>query len=175
MTTRIVLIGAESTGKSTLAEALATAKDLPRTHEFVRTYAAALDRPLQEADLDRIARGQLAEEDRHGDVPVVLHDTNLLSTLIYARHYFGVEQAWLEEAFAARHYAVYLFCQPDIPWVADPGQREGPQARAQLHGLFEAELRRRSLPCVRIRGDRDVRLRAALAALDHPERAPPIP
>ena len=155
MTTRIVLIGAESTGKSTLADALAEARGLPRTTEFVRTYAEGLDRELCEADLDPIARGQLAEEDRHGDVPVVLHDTNLLSTLIYARHYFGVEQAWLAEAFAARHYAVYLFCQPDIPWVADPGQRAGPEARAQLHAIFEAELKRRLGEVTRLRSERD--------------------
>ncbi len=165
MTTRIVLIGAESTGKSTLAHALAEARGLPCTTEFVRTYADGLDHPLCEADLDPIARGQLAEEDRHGDVPMVLHDTNLLSTLVYARHYFGVVQEWVEEAFAARHYAAYLFCQPDIPWVADPGQREGPEARARLHAIFEAELRRRQLPVVRIEGDPANRLRTALSAL----------
>ncbi len=165
MTTRIVLIGAESTGKSTLAHALAEAKGLPCTTEFVRTYTEGLDRPLCKADLDPIARGQLAEEDRHDGVPTVLHDTNLLSTLIYARHYFGVVQDWLEEAFAARHYAVYLFCQPDIPWVADQGQREGPKARARLHAIFDAELRRRRLPVARIEGDPASRLRTALSAL----------
>lgn len=165
MTTRIVLIGAESTGKSTLADALARERGLPCTTEFVRAYADGLDRPLCEADLDPIARGQLAEEDRHGDVPMVLHDTNLLSTLIYARHYFGVTQDWLEETFAARRYAVYLFCQPDIPWVADPGQREGPQERTRLHAIFDAELRRRQLPVVRIEGDPASRLRTALSAL----------
>lgn len=165
MTLRVVLIGAESTGKSTLADALADATGLPRTTEFVRTYAERLHRPLTEADLEPIARGQLAEEDRHGDVPTVLHDTNLLSTLIYARHYFDVEQRWLEDTFAARDYAVYLFCQPDIPWVADPGQREGPQERARLHAIFGAELERRRLPVVPIEGDPATRLRTALSAL----------
>ncbi len=163
---RIVLIGAESTGKSTLAAALADARGLPQTGEFVRTYVERLDRPLREDDLDPIARGQLAEEDRHTDVPAVLHDTNTLSTLIYARHYFGVTQAWLEQAFAARHYAIYLFCQPDIPWTPDPGQRDSPQARDAQHALFDAALQRRSLPAVRIAGDPATRLRSALNAVD---------
>lgn len=165
MTTRVVVIGAESTGKSTLVRAIAQARDLPRTDEYVRHYAAALDRPIAQRDLDPIARGQLHEEDRHGDASVVVHDTNVLSTLIYAHHYFGVTQAWLEDTFARRDYAVYLLCQPDIPWVADPGQRESPAARETLHAIFEAELRRRELPTVPIGGDRDTRLATALAAL----------
>ena len=165
MTQRIVIIGAESTGKSTLARQLATKLEAPVTGEYVRSYVASLDRPLLAQDLDPIARGQIAEEDRHGHPHRVLHDTNLLSTLIYARHYFRVTQAWLEQAFAARHYALYLLCQPDIPWVADPGQRESPEARAQLHAIFEAELRERGLPTVRVEGDPDTRLTTALAAL----------
>lgn len=163
---RIVLIGAESTGKSTLAAALAEACVLPQTGEFVRTYVETLGRPLCEDDLDPIAHGQLAEEDRHRGAPAVLHDTNVLSTLIYARHYFGVTQAWLEQAFAARHYAIYLFCQPDIPWTPDPGQRDSPQARDAQHALFDAELERRGLPTVRIAGDEQTRLQAALTALE---------
>ena len=165
MTQRVVVIGAESTGKSTLAGRLAAKLGAPLTGEYVRAYVERLDRPLSTADLDPIARGQIAEEDRHGPTPRVLHDTNLLSTLIYARHYFGVTQAWVEETFAARDYALYLFCQPDIPWGADPGQRESPDARAELHAIFEAELRRRRLPMVRIEGDLDTRLTIALAAL----------
>ena len=165
MTQRVVLIGAESTGKSTLARHLALRLAAPITGEYVRGYVERLDRPLRVDDLDPIARGQLAEEDRHGPTPRVLHDTNLLSTLLYGQHYFGVTQAWVEEAFAARDYALYLFCQPDIPWVADPAQRESPAARARLHAVFEAELRRRELPTVRIEGDLDTRIATALAAL----------
>ncbi len=163
---RIVLIGAESTGKSTLAAALANARALPQTGEFVRTYVEQIDRPLHKDDLDPIAHGQLAEEDRHRDAVAVLHDTNVLSTLIYARHYFGVTQAWLEQAFAARHYALYLFCQPDIPWTPDPGQRDSPQARDAQHALFDAELKRRGLPSFRIVGDEGTRLRSALEIVD---------
>ncbi|MBV1859072.1 MAG: ATP-binding protein [Nannocystaceae bacterium] len=163
---RIVLIGAESTGKSTLASALADARALPQTGEFVRTYVEQVARPLREDDLDPIARGQLAEEDRHTGSAAVLHDTNALSTLIYARHYFGVTQAWLEQAFTARHYAVYLFCQPDIPWTPDPGQRDSPEARDVQHALFDNALRHRGLPTFRIEGDETTRLRAALNAVD---------
>ncbi|MEM6294245.1 MAG: ATP-binding protein [Myxococcota bacterium] len=162
---RIVLIGAESTGKSTLAAALVDALGLPCTGEFVRTYVDGLSRPLSADDLDPIARGQLDEEDRFATAGRVLHDTNLLSTLVYAHHYFGVRQAWVERAFSQRDYAVYLFCQPDIPWVADPGQREGPQVRDVLHRRFANALRERALRVVKIAGTPQARLRTALDAI----------
>ncbi len=162
---RIVLIGAESTGKSTLAAALSEALQIPCTGEYVRDYVAGLDRPLRKDDLEPIARGQLAEEDRFPRLPRVLHDTNLLSSLIYGQHYFGASQPQLEEVFANRSYTLYLFCQPDIPWVADPGQREGPQVRDQLHAVFEAELFRRGLPTVLIAGTHEARLTEALHAI----------
>ncbi len=164
--TRIVLIGAESTGKSTLAAALVDALGLPCTGEFVRTYVDDLQRPLNAGDLDPIARGQLDEEDRFPAAGRVLHDTNLLSTLVYAAYYFDARQDWVEQAFAVRDYAVYLFCQPDIPWVADPGQRESPQARDVLHRRFSDALYRRGLPTVTIAGDPEERLRTALDAID---------
>lgn len=165
MTRRVVIIGAESTGKSTLAQTLAQRTGLPLTGEYARSYAATLDRPLGASDVEPIARGQLAEEDRFDDAPRVLHDTNLLSTLIYARHYYSLVPAWLDDALAQRHYALYLFCQPDIPWVADPGQRESAAARDTLHRIFEAELHQRGVPVVRVAGDGPQRIATAVGAL----------
>ncbi len=165
---RIVLTGAESTGKSTLADKLARHYAEPCTGEYVREHVAGLDRPLGPQDLDPIAKGQIAEEDRglvHARA-LVFHDTNLLSSIVYARHYFDESQPWVEEAFAARSYALYLLCMPDIPWVPDAGQRESPQARAQLHRVFTETLERRRLPYVRIAGESSDRFRAAIAAID---------
>lgn len=166
MTTRIVLIGAESTGKSTLAAQLASRLGLPLTREYARLYVERVARPLGADDVEPIAKGQLAEEDRFGEVPVVLHDTNLLSTLIYARHYYAFAPQWLEEALRTRPYDLYLFCQPDIPWLADEGQRDSEVARAQLHQAFDAELRSRHATIVRIEGGADERLALALSAVE---------
>lgn len=165
---RVVLIGAESTGKSTLALALADHYRAPVTGEFVREYVEALERELGPGDLGPIAEGQIALEDAPlaGSPPVVIHDTNLLSSIVYAHHYQGHCPQWIEDTFASRHYDLYLFTQPDIPWVADPGQRESPEARKVLHAIFTDALVERELPFVRIAGTPAERLDLATAAVD---------
>ena len=60
---RVVITGAESTGKTTLAQALANYYSEPWTGEFVREYVDQLERELQPKDLEAIARGQFATED----------------------------------------------------------------------------------------------------------------
>lgn len=151
---RIVLIGAECTGKTTLSSALSGNFAEPFSPEFVREYVNQLDRPLSASDLDPIAVGQLNAEDEAAARAreIVFHDTNLLSTLIYARRYFGVDQEWLERALQQRHYSHYFLCEPDFPWVADPGQREGPAVRSQLQEIFRHELIRRALPFTCVSG-----------------------
>ena len=114
---RIVITGAESTGKTTLAHALADYYAEPSTQEFVRSYVKQLDRKLCAKDLDPIAHGQLnAEDDGLKQARrLVIHDTNLLSSMIYAKHYFDVELDWVEKRFRERNYSLYLLCLPDIP------------------------------------------------------------
>ena len=92
---RIVLTGAECTGKSTLAKALSGYYGEPWTTEFVRSYVDQLDRELIQADLEEIFCGQIAAEDAGWakSKRFVIHDTNLLSSIIYANHYFAALRA----------------------------------------------------------------------------------
>lgn len=165
---RIVLTGAESTGKSTLAAALAEHYNEPLTTEYVRHYVAAVTRELTENDLDPIARGQFKTEDAVLDQAnrLVLHDTNILSSILYADHYFDRTLEWVNERFLERDYTLYLLCMPDIPWVADEGQREGPKAREELHKMFKAKLDSIKLPYVEIRGSETTRFDTAVAAIN---------
>ena len=172
---RIVLTGAECTGKTTLAKALSDHYGEPWTGEYVRDYVSRLDRPLERADLEPIARGQLALEDSAIEPAkrIVLHDTNLLSSMIYAKHYFDAQIDWVDEAFGQRDYALYLLCTPSgIDWVADPGQREGPCARDALHEIFESELDKRQLPCIELEGSPEARHDAAILAIDELLQSP---
>lgn len=166
---RIVITGAESTGKTTLTEALSGYYGEPWTGEFVREYAAKIKRPLAHKDLEPIAEGQLAQEDYPLDKAkrLILHDTNLLSSIIYANHYFDTVIDWVNEAFLSRDYALYLLCQPDIPWTADKGQRESPEARETLHLKFKDSLDTLKLPYVEISGaDELERFGVAVKAID---------
>jgi NadR type nicotinamide-nucleotide adenylyltransferase len=165
---RIVLIGAESTGKSTLAQALARHYNEPCTDEFVRHYVEQLPRELEAQDLEPIAKGQFAIEDaglEHAQ-RLVIHDTNILSSIIYGNYYFDTEIEWVNEQFLEREYALYLLCMPDIPWEADEGQRESPEARDALHELFRDSLDILQIPYLAIHGSKEARMQQAVQAID---------
>jgi NadR type nicotinamide-nucleotide adenylyltransferase len=166
---RIVITGAESTGKTTLTRELANYFTAPYSNEYVRKYASEINREITTKDIEPIARGQLAIEEcaeAQSQNGWVLHDTNLLSTQIYSAHYFNSEIGWLKDVLKSRTYAHYLLCMPDIPWVEDLGQRESPEARDTLHEKFLATLRIKNLPFTCISGDRDARLIKAIQTIE---------
>ena len=165
---RIVITGAESTGKSTLAQELSGYYGEPWTEEFVRSYVNELRVDLQPHDLVPIAEGQLALEDAALDKAqrLVIHDTNILSSIIYANVYFDTVLDWVNDAFLERDYHLYLLCMPDIPWEADAGQRESPEAREQLHELFKDSLDILKIPYVEIHGTEEERMMQAVHAID---------
>lgn len=165
---RIVLTGAESTGKSTLAKAIAAHYDAPLSHEYVRHYVDKLDRELDLQDLLPIARGQIAAENDAVQQAerIAFHDTNILSSIIYAQHYFEQSIPEADQALKTGDYTLYLLCEADIPWVADAGQRESPQTREHLQQKFETELSLRKLPHLKISGSLEARLRQAINAID---------
>jgi len=165
---RIVITGAESTGKSTLAKALSAHYREPWTAEFVRSYVDQLQRDLQGQDLNPIAAGQLALEDRqlNSARQLIIHDTNILSSILYADHYFDTELDWVWQRFLERDYSLYLLCVPDIPWQADPGQRDSADAREYLQQRFKDTLDRLQLPYIEISGTPPARLAQAVVAID---------
>lgn len=166
---RIVITGAECTGKSTLAAALSGYYGEPWTPEYVRTYVETLDRELSPSDLEPIAIGQYALEDSSlkRAKRFILHDTNLLSTILYANHYFGEQLDWVNDAFLSRDYSLYLLCASEgIKWQADPGQRDSATARDVLEGKFKEALQRMRLPHVELTGSREARFGEAVLAID---------
>ena len=166
---RIVLTGAECTGKSTLAQALSGYYGEPWTTEFVRSYVDQIDRELIQEDLKEIFCGQIAAEDAGWakSKRFVIHDTNLLSSIIYANHYYETTFDWVNEAILKRDYALYLLCSPDgIKWEDDPGQRDSPCAREKLHSMFKESLEKLKLPYLQLSGDEPLRLSKAIKAID---------
>ncbi|HVX38039.1 MAG TPA: ATP-binding protein, partial [Gemmatimonadaceae bacterium] len=89
---RVVLTGSESTGKSTLASRLAEHYGAELVPEFVREYAAQRGGVIEFSDHGPIAKGQMALEDAHiaRASHMVVQDTDLLSTVVYCDHYFGM-------------------------------------------------------------------------------------
>lgn len=167
-TRRVVLIGAESTGKTTLATHLAAHYRTAWLPEYVRQFVEAKGASPVAEDVPAIARGHLAAA-RAAEAAghrLLLYDTDLVSTCVYSRYYYGACPAWIEQASREHHADLYLFTDTDIPWEPDPGQRDGPEVRAALHELFREELDRRGLPYVLLSGSLDQRLRTAIRAID---------
>ena len=163
MTTRIVLTGSESTGKTTLARELAAHYGATWCGEYVRDYLAVKG-SLDSADVEPIALGQLALQNA-ANGPLVIHDTDLLSTVVYARHYYGDVAEWIVRAARARRPALYLLMDIDVPWVADP-QRDRGHMRETMHALFRDALEELGAPYVVVSGDWETRRRRAIAAVD---------
>ena len=165
---RVAVTGAESTGKSTLAERLAAHFGAPLGVEFARTYAERVGRRLTADDVAPIARGQRdSEEDAIRRAPggLVILDTDLLSTMVYATYYYGSCPAWVLAEVRARRPELYLVCEPaSVPWTPDPVRASAADSES-LHGRFVDAVRESGAAVAWLTGPADVRQRSALVAI----------
>ena len=164
---RVVIIGAESTGKTTLAEQLAAHFKAPLSREFVRDFVESIDRPIHVKDLEVIMEGQINYESEACKYSprLVFHDTNLLSNSIYADYYFKQQPKALGSAISLTKYDLYLFCQNEIPWQPDGEQRDSPQARDEIHQAFKKHLADCPVPVIQIKGNPEDRFHQAIYAI----------
>lgn len=169
---RVVLIGPECTGKTRLTEDLASAYGVPFSAEFARAYVERQGAQLAYADVDPIARGQRSGEDaaiaraRQAGARLVLLDTDLVSTLVYSRHYYGACPDWVEPEALRRRGELYLLHHVDVEWVPDGHQRAEPERRAELFERFRSTLAELGAPIADIHGHWDERRRRAIAAIE---------
>jgi len=167
---RICVIGPESTGKTSLAQQLADWADAEWVPEASREYAERTPRPLTADDVDPIAREHMrladaaAERARERGSGLLILDTDLVSTVVYARHYYGASPRWVERAERERRASLYLLCDVDVPWVPD-GIRDRPADREAMFALFASALARRHAPVVRVSGGWEERWQTALDAV----------
>jgi len=164
---RIVLTGSESTGKTTLAGQLAEHYKADLVPEFVRSYAEKKGGAIEFGDHGPIARGQMSLEDEHiaRATHLLVQDTDLLSTVVYCKHYFGQCPPWIEAAAAARRPDLYLLCEIDLDWVAD-GVRDRGHMRDEMQQLFRDAVFASGVLAATITGIGDERLERAIDAID---------
>ncbi|MET9963768.1 AAA family ATPase [Streptomyces sp. NPDC006326] len=187
---RVVVLGAESTGTTTLSRALAghyrgrggVWAATGWVAEYGRTYseeklaaARAADPAATWADVSftseefpLIARRQDEEEERaaRAGSPVLFCDTDSFATGIWHERYTGGRNAEVERIAARTHRDLYLLTDhADVPFE-DDGLRDGPHLRPWMTERFREELHRTGRRFLVIRGDRGTRLKTAVAAVD---------
>ena len=151
---KVVIIGPESTGKSTLASLLAKYYNTSWVPEYAREYIERLDRPYIERDLKDIAQGQLIAEDREAKYAnnLLICDTNLMVIKVWSEHKFGACYEEVLQNLKKRKYDLYLLMTPDIPWTEDP-QREHPEMREFFYDIYREEIKNSGVPYVEIKGE----------------------
>lgn len=162
---RILILGPESTGKSTLAEDLAKHFGEPWVPEFAREYLDDLDRAYRYEDMLKIGKGQVALEDKIADSAkkYLFCDTDLRVIHIWSEHRFGKTDPWVLEQIATRTYDLILLTDTDLPWAPDP-QREYPalEMRNYFLDLYTKLAEESGFPHHLISGNRDERLKKAV-------------
>lgn len=163
LVTKVVLLGAPSTGKTTLAEALAARYDTVWMPEYGREYwdAHQSERRLTLDQLTEIAR----EHRRREDILILeanqylFVDTDATTTFQFSMYYHGrAAEELLRLAEQTRdRYDIFLLCQPDIPYD-DTSDRSGPAQRERFHRQIVADLTARRIPFIRIAGSQEQRL-----------------
>lgn len=169
---RIAVFGPESTGKSSLAERLAVRFEEPWAPEFVRGFWEQQGGTIVGADLDAIARGQIAAEEAAAARArrLVFCDTELLTNVLWADLLFpGACPQWVraEAEKRAKRYAVYLLCVTDLPFEPDPQRCFPDEAGRQMcMRLWRETLTARGLPFVEITGEGAAREAQAAAVVE---------
>lgn len=168
---RFVIFGTESTGKTSLARALAAHFQEPWSPEFVREFWELKRGKIRPQDLGTIALGQMANEDRAMARArrAAFLDTDLLTCTLWDDLLFpGDCPPWVrvEAEQRSRPVALWLLCDTDVPFVPDP-QRCFPDEAGRARGrvIWREALEKRGLPFEEVRGDWRQREAAAIAAV----------
>jgi len=163
---KIVVIGPESTGKSTLCEQLASEYKTDWVPEFARNYLLNLGRPYTFEDLLVIAKGQIHAEDQLAgttNASLIFIDTDMYVMKVWCEFVFGKCHSFILDEIAHRMYDAYLLCNTDLPWVADE-LREYPdlESRELLYQMYKDLMINQQTPWFEIKGNSENRLHDAV-------------
>ncbi len=176
---RVAIVGAECSGKTSLANDLAKAfaAEIPSAYvpEYLRMFVDLENRTPRAEEQLSIAQQQqsleqsLAKEllDQHPNPEFVLLfcDTTPLMTCIYSEVVFGGSHPELNQLARAHDYDLTLFTQIDFPWQEDGLQRDGPVAQTKVHFRVKTRLDELSIPYISVSGTPSIRLTKTQSAV----------
>ncbi len=168
---RVVVVGAESSGTTTLARALAAHFQTAWVEEYGREYCekywSGLDYVWRSEEFAQIAAEQQKRENATARDAnrILICDTNAWTTRLWHHRYMSEFSPDVEAIANAGHADLYLLTDANIPFVQD-GIRDGEAIRAGMHAQFVEELNAQATPWLLVLGDHPTRLKRAIAEIE---------
>lgn len=177
MTRKIVVIGPESTGKSTLCKQLAAHYGSAWVEEYAREYLFKNGTAYTYENLLDIAQGQIAAEERAvndltpqqttNNEQLLFIDTDMYVMKVWSEFVFDKCHHWILNRIAQRKYDLYLLCNTDLPWIKDELREYPDLARRQkLYAYYKDLMVNQPVPWIDISGNYEQRLQKAIKATD---------
>ena len=168
---KIVITGPESTGKSTIASALAKHFNTVWVKEYLREFAEekySNNQKLLFSDNIIIAKRQKDLENKAIEVAnkYIFCDTDILQTVVYSYEYYNKVQLQLEEWLQNNNTDLYLLLNLDISWKEDH-LRDKPNDRKRMYDVFEKTLIKYTKNYIIIKGSDDIRLQNAINIINN--------
>jgi HTH-type transcriptional regulator, transcriptional repressor of NAD biosynthesis genes len=163
---RVVVLGGESTGKTTLCEALATKLQTTWVPEYGRDLWVEKNGQLDFSDMLNIGRQQISNEDEMANTANrwLICDTSPLTTMFYSAALFGAVDPELAQ-LATKYYDYALLCKPDIAFVQD-GTRQDSAFRDRQHEWYCERVAALGMPHLLVSGMLGDRLENAVSVLE---------
>lgn len=164
---RVAITGPESTGKSWLANNLASYYNVNMVNEYAREYFQNRDSKYLEVDLVNIAKGQIDKEEYIASISngVIFCDTDLIVMKVWWKVVFGSVPDWIQKHIKENVYDMYLLCYTDIMWEPDP-LRSNRNNRQYIYNMFVYELEQNSFNYRVVNGIGKQRLKNAINFVD---------
>ena len=177
MIKKIVIIGPESTGKSTLCEQLSAHYKTIWVKEYAREYLLANGTDYTFENLLDVAKGQINKEESgvqnlkqnegSEESKLLFIDTDMYVMKVWCEFVFDKCHHWILNTIVERKYDLYLLCNVDLPWVEDE-LREYPDLanREKLYHHYKDIMLNQQVPWIDINGNYEERLQKAMNAVN---------
>ncbi len=165
---KVVITGPESTGKTLLASTLASRYGTVWIPEYAREYICNLGRTYNYRDIEHIALQQVVSEKHYFSFArnFLFYDTFLVVTKIWFMILYDRYPRWIDIALQESQIDLFLVCNTDIPWIADPVRENGGEMRERLLDMYIKEINSLGIPWDLVTGKDEKRILSATGSLD---------
>jgi NadR type nicotinamide-nucleotide adenylyltransferase len=162
---RYAITGPESSGKTTLAHALANEYDTNWVAEYAREYLMRSGGTYEQQDLDLIASGQVSMWEISPSNSMAFFDTEMTVMKVWSEYKYGTVSDHILHLLSNQQFDHYFLCRPDIMWEEDP-LREHPEERDALFEIYVKELTDLKVPYTIVGGSLPERVAQCLVVIN---------